>query len=877
MPILERAASGKRVTLWSLVGLILVPVLIAGGFVLATRGADTRFGEITAAIVNNDDGTEVNGKRVPMGRQLSAALVDLDTENYRWVQSTDEDAQEGLESGKYAAVVTIPEGFSREVLSTAKDDPMDVKQATIQVQTSDVSPVNNAVVSRALVDAARTKFNTDMSEKFLDNVFVGFNDMKDQMRTMGDAVGELDEGAGQLSNGTSELADGTGELSDGLGKLDANGGKLTSGATQLANGAGELSKGAGSLADGAGELSDGLGEMKTKTQDLPKQSKQLANGAKDLSDGVEKYTSGADKLAGGASELSKGVNEYTGNIDEVVLKVRDFTNELDKIDLDELRKLRGSDKANKLEDTETHLDRFKKGVEGLKREVKDYQKELRAQAKKIESSDVASLNQAVKLGMISQDQAKQIRGKICKKLPDGAKDPACDVVEGAYVSGLATGYVKGLKSAADALDKKDPSTGESIIDGCDSLDEAAKRINDRVAEITKVLEKYKNLDLDKVGKNLHELEKKLDKFKAGTDKLLDGSKKLRKGASDLSDGANELSDNGDKLVDGSKKLADGTDKLAKGTGPLVDGIGKAADGSKKLSDGAVKLSDGADKLSDGGHELSRGLRQYVFGVSQASDGAQKLNTGARQLADGADKLSDGTGKFAEGIEEGKEKIPSYTAPERDKLSAAVSSAIDGSSTKFVNAALAQAVALMLILALWVGSLITYTVVRAVSATALTSRRSSVAIMLRGLVPGLAVAAVQALLVTALAVPVMDIPLSNGVHLFAFALFASVVFTVLNFALVGLFGAVGQMVSLFMIVVAVAAHLFTTPPEVLTTLAGFTPPATGIEGAVAIVTGTPGAGGAWGTLFLWLLLGVGASIVAVARARSVKSAASIAHA
>lgn len=877
MPILERAFSGKRVTLWSLVGLILVPVLIAGGFVLATRGADDRFGEITAAIVNNDDGTEIDGKRVPMGRQLSAALVDMDTENYRWVQSTDEDAQEGLESGEYAAVVTIPEGFSREVLSTAKDEPMDVKQATIQVQTSDVSPVNNAVVSRALIEAARTKFNSDMTETFLDNVFVGFNDMKDQMRTMSDAAGELNDGAGQLSDGTSELADGAGELSNGLGELDANGGKLTSGATQLANGAGELSKGAGDLSDGASQLSNGLGEMKTKTKDLPKQSQQLAKGAKDLSDGVEKYTGGVDQLADGAGDLSKGVNEYTGNIDDVVIKVRDFTSELENIDLDELRKLQDSDALDKIADNEKNLERFKKGIEGLKSGLSEYQKELRAQAKKIDASKITNLNQAAKLGIITQDQAAQIRGKICQKLPEGTKDPACDVVESAYVSGLVNGYVKGLKSAADGLDKKDPSTGKSIIDGSESLDEAAKRINEHVTAIKKTLDKYKNIDLGDVGKSVDELEEKLDKFKKGTDQLLDGSKQLRKGAGELSDGANKLSKNGDKLVDGSQKLADGTSKLAKGTGPLVDGIGTAADGSKKLSDGAVKLSDGADKLSDGGYELSRGLRQYVFGVSQAADGAQKLNTGTRQLADGADKLADGTGKFADGIEEGKEQIPSYTAPERDKLSTVVSAAIDGSSTKFVNGALAQAVALMLILALWVGSLLTYTVVRAVSATALTSRRSSVAIMLRGLVPGLAVAAVQALLVTALAVPVMDIPVSNGVHLFAFALFASLVFTVLNFALVGLFGAFGQMISLVMIVVAVAANLFTTPPQVLTGLAGFMPPAHGIEGAVAIVTGTPGVGGAWGTLFLWLLLGVGASIVAVARARSVKSVASVAHA
>lgn len=877
MAILERADSGKRVTLWSLVALILVPVLIAGGFVLATRGADSRFGQITAAIVNNDEGTKIDGKKVPMGRQLSAALVDLDTENYKWVQSTDEDAQDGLKNGKYVAVVTIPEGFSREVLSTAKDDPMDVKQATLQVQTSDVSPVNNTVIARALVDAARTKFNSDMAETFLDNVFVGFNDMKDQFRTMGDAANELDKGAGQLADGTTQLSDGTRTLADGLGQLDANGGKLTSGVTQLANGAGGLADGAGQLSDGADKLADGLGQMKDKTKDMPKQTKQLADGADKLSDGVDKYTGGVDQLSNGADKLSDGVDEYTGNIDKVVRKVRDFAKELDKIDLDHLEGLQDSDILDDIKQSEEDLDKFLKGVNGLSDGLKKYQKTLRDQAKKLESGNVKDLDQAVKLGILTKTQANQIRSKICQKLPEGTDDPTCPIVEGAYVSGLVSGYANGLKQAADGLDKKDPSTGQSLISASESLADAAKKISDQIAKVKKVLEKYTDIDLGDLSKALDELHGKLDEFQTGADKLLDGSKQLRNGASDLSDGAKKLSDNGGDLRDGAHQLADGTDKLAKGVGPLVDGIGQSADGSKDLADGAGKLSDGADKLSDGAYELSRGLRQYVFGVSQASDGAQKLYTATGQLSDGAGKLADGTGKFADGIDEGKDEIPSYTAPERDKLSTAVAAAVDGSSTKFVNGALAQAIALMLILALWVGSLATYMVVRAVSATALTSRRSNLAIMLRGMVPGLVVAAVQALVVTAIAMPVLDIPLSRTIHLFAFALFMSVAFTTLNFALAGLFGEVGHMISLAMIVISVSAHLFATPPKALESIAGFMPPTSGIQGALAIITDTPGAGGAWGILFLWLILGVGASIVAVARARSVKSVAAFSHA
>lgn len=875
----ERADSGKRVTLWSLIGLVLVPIVIAGAFVLATKGADTRFGQTTAAIVNNDDGTTLDGKQVPMGRQLAAALVDLDTQNYKWVQSTDEDAQDGLKTGKYVAVVTIPEGFSSAVLSPAKDKPIDARQATIRVQTSDVSPVNNAVISRALVEAARTKFNTDMSEQFLDGVFVGFNDMRDQFRTMTDAATELQDGAGQLADGTSELTDGSGQLADGLSQLDANGGKLSGGVTELATGASALSNGAGQLANGAGTLSDGLGQMANQTRDLPDQTQQLATGAKDLSQGVDQYTGGVTQLASGASDLSQGVDEYTRNIDGVVQKVDAFADELSKVNLDELKKFQGNTGGDQPGASPQDIKKFFAGVQNLNDGLTGYQKALEKQAANLKSQvgKVTTLNQAVKLGVMTSEQASQVRGQLCVKLPDGAKDPACPVVESTYVTGLLSGVSSGLSQAATGLEAKDPQTGQSLLGGAKSLSDAAGTINTRIAQLEKQLEGLKGLDLGKLSTDFDSMKQFLDQFKAGTSQVMDASSQLRAGASGVADGAKKLSDNGSSLRDGAKQLADGVAQLSQGVGPLVDGIGQSADGSKQLVGAANKLSDGAGQLASGAGDLSRGLRQYTFGVTQAADASTQLNQGAQQLSDGASQLADGTAKFTDGLKQGKDQIPSYTAPERDKLSTAVSAAIDGSASKFVSGSMASAVALLLVLALWVGSLVTYMVVRAVSASALTSRRSSWSIMLKGLVPGLAIAAVQALVVTGLAEWLLQLPVSRAIHLFAFALFASLVFTVLNFALAGLFNSIGRVISLIMIVVAVAARLMSGVPGPLGTAAGFMPPTPGIDGVLAIATATPGAAGAWGQLLLWLLLGVGASIVAVAKSRSLGSASALARA
>ena len=71
---LERARDPK-VTWVSLLGLILVPLLVLGGFLWATWNSDSRLDRVQAAIVNNDEGTTLNDQFVPLGRQLAGGLV----------------------------------------------------------------------------------------------------------------------------------------------------------------------------------------------------------------------------------------------------------------------------------------------------------------------------------------------------------------------------------------------------------------------------------------------------------------------------------------------------------------------------------------------------------------------------------------------------------------------------------------------------------------------------------------------------------------------------------------------------------------------------------------------------------------------------------
>ena len=123
MIMLERAGGERRIGLWSVLGVILVPLVLAGGFLWATWDSDTRLGRVEAAVVNEDEPVTIDGQLVPLGRQLAGGLVDSDEDrNFSWVLTDGADATEGLASGRYAAVVRIPSDFSARATSFAENE-----------------------------------------------------------------------------------------------------------------------------------------------------------------------------------------------------------------------------------------------------------------------------------------------------------------------------------------------------------------------------------------------------------------------------------------------------------------------------------------------------------------------------------------------------------------------------------------------------------------------------------------------------------------------------------------------------------------------------------------------------------------------------------
>ncbi|WP_235493459.1 YhgE/Pip family protein [Leifsonia sp. Leaf336] len=280
--------SDKRVTWLTIVGLVLVPLVIGGLLVWALWNPTERLGDVKAAVVNLDQPVTVNGQVVPLGRQMAAGLLGAKNDNFTWVLTDQKDADAGIADGSYVAVVTIPKNFSKAATSTAGTDGA-AKQATIDVRTSQKSKLVDPAISQAVTTTATGVLNKQLTTTYLENVYVGFNTLHDQLAKAATGAHSLSSGLTQLASGTHQLADGAGQLSSGATALSSGLGRLSDGASGLSSGLGTLSTNMTAYANGASQGA-------ASAQALPAGAAQLASGTAGVRDGVAATVAGLGTL-----------------------------------------------------------------------------------------------------------------------------------------------------------------------------------------------------------------------------------------------------------------------------------------------------------------------------------------------------------------------------------------------------------------------------------------------------------------------------------------------------------------------------------------------------------------------------------------------------
>ena len=249
----------NKILLLSMAVISFIPIMYSGFFLGSIWDPYGQVKNLPVAFVNEDKGAQLNGQTVNIGQSVEQKLKN--NHDLGWEFVNKQQADSGVSSGHFYAVVTVPTDFSAKAASITAAQP---QQAVIRYTTT---PAKNYIGSLVSNQAAE-KVKTSVAEQI----------------TQAYAKGVL-ENIGKLGDGLETAAGGAAKLHGGLTQLQAGAQTYTGGVRQLAVNQRAMANGLARLGDGSRQLQAGLGQL---SNGLPSESQvaQLTNGMKQLQAGL---------------------------------------------------------------------------------------------------------------------------------------------------------------------------------------------------------------------------------------------------------------------------------------------------------------------------------------------------------------------------------------------------------------------------------------------------------------------------------------------------------------------------------------------------------------------------------------------------------------
>ncbi len=249
----------NKILLVSLAVISFIPIMYSSFFLGSIWDPYGQTKNLPVAFVNEDKGAQLNGQVLNVGQSVEQKLKD--NHDLGWEFVTKQQADSGVSSGHFYAVVTIPADFSAKAASITQNKP---EQAVIHYTTTPAKNYIGSLVSSQAAEKVKTSVAEQVTKAYAKGVLENIN---------------------KLGGGLETAADGAAQLHDGLATLQAGAQTYTSAVKQLATNQQALSNGLAQLTDGSRQLQSGLGQM---SNGLPSQVQvaQLLNGMKQLQSGL---------------------------------------------------------------------------------------------------------------------------------------------------------------------------------------------------------------------------------------------------------------------------------------------------------------------------------------------------------------------------------------------------------------------------------------------------------------------------------------------------------------------------------------------------------------------------------------------------------------
>ncbi|RSD29295.1 YhgE/Pip domain-containing protein [Mesobacillus subterraneus] len=314
-----------------IIAVLFIPVLYSGMFLWAFWDPYEHLSDLPVAVVNEDSGASIDGKKLELGNDLAAKLKENKDFGFEFVSA--QQGKKGLEQQKYYMLIKIPEDFSENATTLMDTHP---KKLELVYMPNESFNFLSAQIGETAAEKIKASVSEKVSETYAETMFDKIGELANGLGLASDGATDLNDGAGQLKEGSKELyenlatlagksiefnqgistaSSGTKELSDGAKSLADGMEQLVEGHGKLENASGDLLAGQQDLKTGASKLNNGLNEANGKIPSMIEGTAKMKQGSELLAGNMSTWSNGADQAASGAAELQAGIRELQKQMD----------------------------------------------------------------------------------------------------------------------------------------------------------------------------------------------------------------------------------------------------------------------------------------------------------------------------------------------------------------------------------------------------------------------------------------------------------------------------------------------------------------------------------------------------------------------------------
>lgn len=653
-----------------LIAIITIPAIYTSVFLGSMWDPYGDADELPVAVVNHDKKVKYEGKTLQVGDDLVKNLKDSGSLDFRFV--SDKKAKEGLESGEYYMIISIPEDFSKNATTLMDKNP---KQMKLIYKTN---PGTNYVASK-MDDSAMAKIEKSVREKvtetYVKTVFA-------QIKTAGSGFQEAADGSGKIESGAKKLKAGNDTIEQNLKKLASSTLTFQNGAKSLSVGLKSYTAGVAKVDSGAKSLKSGTKTLKNGVAALQTGATQLSTGSKSLKLGISQYTNGVSTAQAGSKQLVANNTALTSGVDQLSEGIKSGTAQLKEgtgslttgIDSVLTAAKQSSALIGQQLPESTDIQQLSAGMTQLNDGIQQLNKSLNGSAATTQSTktttttvDNTDSKKAAESAATAKEKVNTLQSKVSKlknssvlsKLSDEEKEQLLsEIGEVESVASDVEENVDETYTNAQKASQAKATTTTKVSTQSASSDETLAAVKQQVSALASNSEKV----LPKGSQAVTSMYSGLKTVKTGLDQqgktpetmgmiqaltaLKSGSSQVDTGISTLESG---LSTGTGQLKIGIANYTAGVNRLNTGLTTLKNNYSKALNsGAKQLNNGINQVSSNLPTFMSGTTQLYNGTKTLKKGTATLVANNNTLNSGAGQLASGAGQIADGSSKLAAG-------------------------------------------------------------------------------------------------------------------------------------------------------------------------------------------------------------------------------------